>query len=89
MRWDRANSSVGPEHLPYKQGVGGSNPPSPTTLHEESPRGHQPRFVCVETAWLEDRQNLRLVEDDDRDFQKPTVELYVVSGSLWSEGKSS
>ena len=27
----RAISSVGSEHLPYKQGVGGSNPSSPTT----------------------------------------------------------
>ena len=27
----RAISSVGLEHLPYKQGVDGSNPPSPTT----------------------------------------------------------
>ena len=29
----RAISSVGSEHLPYKQGVDGSNPPSPTTDH--------------------------------------------------------
>ncbi len=29
-RFVRANSSVGPERLPYKQDVGGSNPSSPT-----------------------------------------------------------
>ena len=27
---NRAHSSVGLEHLPYKQGVGGSNPSAPT-----------------------------------------------------------
>ena len=29
---DREISSVGSEHLPYKQGVGGSNPSSPTLV---------------------------------------------------------
>ena len=29
---DREISSVGSEHLPYKQGVGGSNPSSPTEM---------------------------------------------------------
>ena len=28
----RAHSSVGLEHLPYKQGVGGSNPSAPTLV---------------------------------------------------------
>ena len=32
----RAISSVGSEHLPYKQGVTGSNPVSPTTLRKPS-----------------------------------------------------
>ena len=30
MLAQRAISSAGSEHLPYKQGVGGSNPSSPT-----------------------------------------------------------
>lgn len=30
--FEGANSSAGPERLPYKQDVGGSNPSSPTTL---------------------------------------------------------
>ena len=32
---ERAISSVGSEHLPYKQGVVGSNPTSPTTLTQQ------------------------------------------------------
>ena len=31
----RANSSVGPERLPYKQEVAGSNPASPMDLQDQ------------------------------------------------------
>ena len=38
MRYFRAFSSAGSEHLPYKQRVGGSNPSTPTKVIENSPK---------------------------------------------------
>ena len=41
---ERAFSSAGLEHLPYKQRVGGSNPSTPTTKMK---RLQSSRFFCV------------------------------------------
>ena len=34
LNYERALSSVGSEHLPYKQGVTGSNPVGPTSINK-------------------------------------------------------
>jgi hypothetical protein len=44
----RAISSVGLEHLPYKQGVVGSNPTSPTGCLKGFGSFPEPFFVCAE-----------------------------------------
>jgi hypothetical protein len=54
----RAISSVGSEHLPYKQGVGGSNPSSPTTKRERKPSTKVGGFFRLERAKLGIYNNL-------------------------------
>ncbi len=46
-KWNRALSSVGSEHLPYKQGVAGSNPAGPTEIAFDSSKAIL--FSCL---WL-------------------------------------
>ena len=44
---DRAFSSAGLEHLPYKQRVGGSNPSTPTGVFPRGPSGLRGFFVFI------------------------------------------
>ena len=54
----RAFSSVGLEHLPYKQRVGGSNPSTPTGVFPCGPSGPQGYFFVLQQAKLLPQEHL-------------------------------
>lgn len=57
---NREHSSAGSEHLPYKQGVTGSNPVAPTKIKEREKHSDSRSFIFVALKQLERQRKLRV-----------------------------
>ena len=76
----RAISSVGSEHLPYKQGVDGSNPPSPTRATES--------VLCtvLKSSVIQENPYASVGATEGPHVRKNMEELQIFYGSIYKTG---